>query len=84
MELMTALKSCSDIMNMFIPPELKDMLYKIAIVFGALIVIYGVLWLLVTLGLIPALIAAIFPQIVIIIIGLFIIYAAIDRRNKYY
>ncbi len=69
---------------MFIPPELKDMLYKIAIVFGALIVIYGVLWLLVTLGLIPALIAAIFPQIVIIVIGLFIIYAAIDRRNKYY
>lgn len=81
---MMAQKSYSDIMNMFIPPELKDMLYKIAIIFGALIVIYGVLWLLVTLGLIPALIAALFPQIVIIIIGLFIIYAAIERRNKYY
>ena len=63
-------------MNMFIPPELKDLLYKIILIFGVIIVIYGVLWLLVTLGLIPALVAALFPQVVIIIIGLFIIYTA--------
>lgn len=71
-------------MPMFDIPDLKDLTYKIAIVFGAIIVIYGVLWLLVNLGIIPAIIATIFPQIVLIIIGLFIIYTAIDRRNKYY
>ncbi len=81
---MTAQKSCSDRMPMFDIPDLKDLTYKIAIVFGVIIVIYGVLWLLVNLGVIPALIAAVFPQIVLIIIGLFIIYTAIDRRNKYY
>ncbi|MBE6494970.1 MAG: hypothetical protein E7Z78_00855 [Methanobrevibacter thaueri] len=69
---------------MFDIPDIRDLLYKIAIVFGAIIVIYGVLWLLVNLGIIPAIIAAIFPQLVLIIIGLFIIYAAIDRKNKYY
>ena len=69
---------------MFDIPDIKDLTYKIAIVFGAIIVIYGVLWLLVNLGVIPAIIAAVFPQIVLIIIGLFIIYTAIDRRNKYY
>ena len=71
-------------MPMFDLPDIRDLLYKIAIVFGAIIVIYGVLWLLVNLGIIPAIIAAIFPQLVLIIIGLFIIYAAIDRKNKYY
>lgn len=69
---------------MFDIPDIKDLTYKIAIVFGALIVIYGVLWLLVNLGVIPAIIAAVFPQVVLIIIGLFIIYTAVDRRNKYY
>ena len=77
-------KSCSDIMAMFDIPDIRDLTYKIAIVFGIIIVIYGVLWLLVNLGVIPAIVAAVFPQIVMIIIGLFIIYAAVDRRNKYY
>ncbi|MBQ2665599.1 MAG: hypothetical protein IJF99_02320 [Methanobrevibacter sp.] len=69
---------------MFDIPDIRDLTYKIAIVFGIIIVIYGVLWLLVNLGVIPAIVAAVFPQIVMIIIGLFIIYAAVDRRNKYY
>ena len=64
--------------------ELKELIYKVAFVFGALIVIYGVLWLLVTLGLIPAIIAAVFPQIVLIIIGIFIMYTVMERRKKYY
>ena len=71
-------------MPMFDIPDIKDVVYKIAIVFGVVIVIYGILWLLVNLGLIPAIIAAVFPQIVLIIIGLFIIYTAINKRNKYY
>ena len=69
---------------MFDIPDLKDLAYKAAIVFGVLIVLYGVLWLLATLGVIPAIVAAIFPQIVTIIIGIFIIYTAVDRRKKYY
>ena len=71
-------------MPMFDIPDIKDLTYKIAIVFGALIVVYGSLWLLVTLGVIPAIVAAVFPQIVLIIIGLFIIYTAVDRRKRYY
>lgn len=81
---MTEPKSYSDKMDRFVPPEFKELLYKLLLIFGVIIVIYGVLWVLVTLGLIPALVAALFPQIVIIIIGLFIIYVAIERRNKYY
>ncbi len=66
------------------PFDLKDMSYKIAIVFGALIVIYGILWLLAELKIIPAILFAIFPQIVLILIGIVIIYFAVDRKNKYY
>ncbi|WP_407412778.1 hypothetical protein [Methanobrevibacter sp.] len=64
-------------------PDLRDILYKVAILFGALIVIYGVLWLLVNLGVIPALVAAVFPQIVLILVGIFIIYVAYNKRNMY-
>ena len=42
--------------------DLKDIGYKIVLVFGALIVIYGVLWLFAELGVIPAIIFAIFPH----------------------
>ena len=66
------------------PFDFRDIAYKIAFIFGALIVIYGVLWLLVTLGVIPAIIAAIFPQIVMIIIGIFIMYTVFDHKKKYY
>ena len=69
---------------MFDIPDVKDLLFKIVVVFGALIVIYGALWLLVSLGVIPAIVTAVFPPIVLMIIGLFIIYAAYERKNKYY
>ena len=81
---MTELKNCSDIMPMFDIPDIRDLIYKIAIVFGVIIIIYGVLWLLVNLGVIPAIIAAVFPQIVMIIIGLFIIYTEKKKKNRYY
>lgn len=64
-------------------PDFREIAFKIAILFGALIVIYGVLWLFVTLGIIPALVAAVFPQIVLILVGLFIIYIAYTKRNSY-
>lgn len=64
-------------------PDFRELAYKIAILFGALIVIYGVLWLLAELGVIPAIFFAIFPQIVLILVGLFIIYIAFNKRNSY-
>ncbi|WP_407391279.1 hypothetical protein [Methanobrevibacter sp.] len=64
--------------------DLKEIGYKVAIIFGVLIVIYGVLWLLAELGVIPTIFFAIFPQIVLILIGLFIIYTAYDYKKKYY
>ncbi len=64
-------------------PDLRDIGYKVAMLFGALIVIYGVLWLLAELKIIPTIFFAIFPQIVLILIGIFIIYIAYNRRNLY-
>ncbi|MBQ2653202.1 MAG: hypothetical protein IJF83_06560 [Methanobrevibacter sp.] len=63
--------------------DLKELVYKIAMLFGALIVIYGVLWLLAELKIIPTIFFAIFPQIVLILIGIFIIYIAYSRKNMY-
>ena len=63
--------------------DFKDLIYKVAILFGVLIVIYGVLWLLAELKVIPAIFFAIFPQIVLILVGLFIIYTAVSRKNDY-
>ena len=71
-------------MDLFNQYELKELFFKIAILFGAVIVVYGVLWLLANLKIIPAIIASIFPQIVIIIIELFIIKTEIDKKNKYF
>ena len=71
-------------MRLFDPYQMKDLLFKMLIVVGVLIVIYGVLWLLVNLKLIPAVVAVLFPQIVIIAIGLGIIYIAITHKSDYY
>lgn len=62
---------------------MRDIGYKLAILIGAFIVIYGVLWLLAELKVIPVIIFAIFPQIVLILAGIFIIYIAYSRRNMY-
>lgn len=64
--------------------DIKAVGYKVAIVLGALIVIYGILWLLAELHIIPTIIFAIFPQIVLILIGIAIIYVAYDHKKKYY
>ena len=71
-------------MSILNPFELKKLLIKVAIVVGVIIVMYGILWLLAILNLIPPIIASLFPQVVIIIIGLFIIYTAINKKNDYY
>ena len=63
--------------------DFKDLIYKFALLIGILIIIYGVLWLLAELGVIPIIIFAIFPQIVLILFGIFIVYVAYSKRNMY-
>ena len=62
---------------------LRSYFNKIALLFGVLIIIYAILWMLAELKLIPAIIFAIFPQIVLLLIGIFIVYMALSRKNQY-
>jgi hypothetical protein len=64
--------------------DLRNIFYKIAILFGVLIVVYAVLWILAELNLIPSVFFAIFPQILLLLIGIFIIYLGISSRKSKY
>ena len=66
-----------------IPYDFKEIANKIAILMGILIIIYALLWILAELKLIPVVLFAIFPQIVLLLIGIFIVYIAYSRRNSY-
>ncbi|MCC9261157.1 MAG: hypothetical protein K8V75_02125 [Methanobrevibacter woesei] len=66
-----------------IPGDLKDTLNKCLFLVGAFIIIYAILWILAELHLIPAIIFMIFPQLVLLAIGIFIVYMAYSRRNIY-
>ena len=67
-----------------IPYDYKEKLNKVIILIGALIIIYAVLWILAELKLIPVLIFALFPQIVLLCVGIFIVYMAVSKKKKYY
>ena len=67
-----------------IPYDYKEKLNKVIILIGALIIIYAVLWILAELKLIPVIIFALFPQIVLLCIGIFIVYMAVSKKRKYY
>ena len=56
---------------------------KIALLFGILLIIYAVLWILAELKIIPTIFFAIFPQIVLLLIGIFIVYMAWSKRKMY-
>lgn len=66
-----------------IPYDFKEIANKIAMLMGILIIIYALLWILAELKLIPVVLFAIFPQIVLFLIGIFIVYIAYSRRNSY-
>lgn len=63
--------------------DLRDTLNKCLFLVGAFIIIYAILWILAELHLIPAIIFMIFPQLVLLAIGIFIVYMAYSRRNIY-
>ena len=62
---------------------IKSYINKIALLIGIVIIIYAVLWLLAELHIIPTILFAIFPQIVLLLIGIFIVYMALSKRNTY-
>ena len=66
-----------------IPGDLRDTLNKCLFLVGAFIIIYAILWILAELHLILAIIFMIFPQLVLLAIGIFIVYMAYSRRNIY-
>ena len=65
------------------PFDYKELLNKALMLIGALIIIYAILWILAELKIIPVIIYALFPQVVLLLIGIFIFYQAYTRRNLY-
>ena len=66
-----------------IPYDFREIANKMAMLLGILIVVYALLWILAELKLIPVVLFAIFPHIVLLLIGIFIVYIAYSRRNSY-
>ena len=66
-----------------IPLELKSLLNKAVLFLGILIILYALLLILAKLNIIPAIIYSIFPQIVLLLIGIFLVYYALSKRKKY-
>lgn len=62
---------------------IRSYINKFALFLGVIIIIYATLWILAELKVIPMIIFAIFPQIVLLLIGIFIVYMALSRRNQY-
>lgn len=67
-----------------LPLSYKEKLNKALILVGILIIIYAILWIGAELKIIPVVIFAIFPQIVLLCIGIFIVYMAYTNKKKYY
>ncbi len=65
------------------PHNLRSYLNKVVLLIGIIIIIYALLWLLAELQIIPMIFFAIFPQIVLLFIGIFIVYVALSKRNTY-
>lgn len=66
------------------PFDLRDLMIKSGFLLGSIIIIYAIIWMLAELHLIPAIIYLIFPQIILLLIGIFIVYLAYTRKKQYY
>ncbi|WP_407378594.1 hypothetical protein [Methanobrevibacter sp.] len=62
---------------------IRSYLNKFLLLLGIVIIIYAILWILAELKLIPVIIFAIFPQIVLLLVGIFIVYIALSKRKSY-
>ncbi len=66
-----------------IPLNYRELLTKIGMLVGALIIIYAILWILAELKLIPVIIFALFPQVVLLLVGIFVFYQAYKRWKTF-
>lgn len=67
-----------------IPFDYREKLNKLGILVGIIIIIiYALLWIVAKLGWIPLILFAIFPQIVLLLIGVFIVYMAVTANKRY-
>lgn len=67
-----------------LPFDIRGLINKLLLLIGILIIIYSILWILAILHIISPIIYSLFPQIVLLGIGIFIVYMAYKRKNKYY
>ena len=66
-----------------IPLDYRELLTKIGMLIGGVIIIYAILWILAELKLIPVVIFALFPQVVLLLVGIFIFYQAYKRWKTF-
>lgn len=66
-----------------IPLDYRELLTKIGMLVGAVIIIYAILWILAELKLIPVIMFALFPQLVLLLVGIFIFYQAYKRWKTF-
>ena len=62
----------------------RNLFNKILLLVGIIIIIYAILWILAKIGIIPYLLFSLIPQIVLLLVGVFIVYQAWTNRNQYY
>ncbi|WP_461461680.1 hypothetical protein [Methanobrevibacter sp.] len=65
---------------MTIPYELERKLYRVLLIMGIFIVIYALIWIFVGLHIIPSLVLTLFPPILLLMIGIYVIYMSYSRR----
>lgn len=63
--------------------DYKSILTKIGMLIGAIIIIYAILWILAELKLIPFIAFALFPQVILLLIGIFVFYQAYSNYKKF-
>lgn len=66
-----------------IPFDFKEILYKFLLFFGILIILYALLLIMAKLNIIPAIMYGIFPYVILLIIGIFLVYYSLSKRKKY-
>ncbi|MDR2624149.1 MAG: hypothetical protein LBC39_06255 [Methanobrevibacter sp.] len=57
--------------------DIKRKISKTGIFVGILIILFALTWIAVELGLIPKVILNLWPQIILLIVGIFILYKAL-------
>ncbi len=65
------------------PYDFKNLFYKFALLVGILIIIYSLLWMFTVLNIIPIILLTIFPQILLLLIGIFIVIMVLSKKNTY-